>query len=252
MAVEVKAIAAAKLAKLNQKGGGNTSKFWKVPEGKSVIRLVPDKTGDFLREYHVHYNVGREHAFLCNKKMYGDKCVVCDFSFQLWQEQTEDTKKQAKDLMSSVRYVAPMICRTEEEKGVQFWSFSKKVYETLLGYILNPDYGDISDPETGFDLDIKYGKIAGASYPTTDILPKRKESPLLADKKAMKEILDKELDYGALFNRLTPDQVSQALDRMLNGNHGNEEIVKGGKDAPVSDVDAAFDAVTSDSDEIPH
>ena len=253
MAVDVKAIAAAKLLKLQNKGKGeNAGKFWKIPDGKSVVRIVPDKSGDSYRSYEVHYSVGKEHAFLCPKKMFGEHCPCCEWSWNLYSEGTEDTKKLAKKLMPAARFCSPVIVRSEEEKGIQFWSYSKKVYETLLGYVLNPDYGDISDPETGIDLDISYGKASGADFPTTTITPRRKESPLLADKKAAKAIIDQECDYSHLFNRLTSEQVGQALDRMLTGNAGNEEIVKGGKsDSTVSDVDKAFAAATSE-DEIPY
>ena len=71
--------------------------------------------------------------------------------------------------------------RGEEGEGVRFWGFGKTVYQEILGYIDDPDYGDITDPSSGRDLTIEYKSDegdAGTTYPTTTIRVKPSQTPL--------------------------------------------------------------------------
>ena len=54
-----------------------------------------------------------------------------------------------------LRTFVPVIVRGEEGEGVRFWGFGKTVYQEILGYIADPDYGDITDPTSGRDLTIE-------------------------------------------------------------------------------------------------
>jgi len=244
MAIDIKKMR-EKLNALHTKGGGGSTKFWKVPDGESVIRVVPTKDGDPFKEFHFHYNVGGENGFLCPKKNFGDECKVCEFVSTLYKG-TEEDKGNARKLVSKQRFVSPVLVRGEEDKGVQLFSYSKKVYEALLQLVLNPDYGDIADAKEGIDLVLTYGKAPGAMFPTTAVTPRRRSSPLVADKEQMAEILDTDVDFAKLFERKTSQQVSEALDRYLSGDDGGED---GGEDKEVkyagsaskSSVDEAFD-----------
>ena len=51
-------------------------------------------------------------------------------------------------------FLAPVLVRGQEEEGVKVWGFGKRAYETLLSLVLNPEYGDITDP-SGRDLVIR-------------------------------------------------------------------------------------------------
>ena len=245
MAIDIKKMR-EKLNALHTKGGGGSTKFWKVPDGESVIRVVPTKDGDPFKEFHFHYNVGSENGFLCPKKNFGDECKVCEFVSTLYKG-TEEDKANARKLVSKQRFVSPVLVRGEEDKGVQLFSYSKKVYEALLQLVLNPDYGDIADAKEGIDLVLTYGKAPGAMFPDTKITPRRRSSPLVSDKDQMAEILDTDVDFAKLFERKSSQQVSEALDRYLSGDDGSSE--EGGEDKEVkyagaaskSAVDEAFD-----------
>ena len=95
-----------------------------------------------------------------SKKNFGEQCPVCDFASALWKEGVENNddnaKREAKKLFVRKRYFSPILVRGEEQKGVRIWSYGKMAYETLLGLVLDPDYGDISDPETGTDIVLTY------------------------------------------------------------------------------------------------
>jgi hypothetical protein len=117
--------------------------------------------------------------------------------------------------------------RGEEKEGVKLWSYSKKVYEALLGLVLNPDYGDITDEKEGIDLVLTYGKAPGALFPDTKITPRRKSSAITSDPELRAELMDVEVDYTQIFERKSPEQVQQILERHLLGDD-KEEVVKEG------------------------
>ena len=48
------------------------------------------------------------------------------------------------------RYYSPILSEKESE-GVKVWAYGKQAYE-ILGLVLDPDYGDITDPESGTDI----------------------------------------------------------------------------------------------------
>lgn len=242
MAIDLKAMR-AKLSQLNSKGSSTTGpKFWKIPDGESVIRILPAKDGDPFKEFHFHYNVGKENGFLCPKKNFGEKCAVCDFVAKLYKENDEDSRAAAKNLSSRQRFTTPIVVRGEEKEGAKLWSYSKKAYEALLQLVLNPDYGDITDEKEGIDLVITYGKSPGVLFPATTVTPRRKSSVLTTDADLRSELMDVVVDYTQVFERKTPDQVQQILDRHLLG-EDKEEVVKEAATRDEDDIDSKFNEV---------
>jgi len=209
----------SKLTKLNTKGSGNRSIFWRPSEGEQTIRIVPVADGDPFKEFWFHYNLGQNAGFLSPKRNFGEPDPLNDFVQQLYNEGTEDSIKMAKNLSARQRFFSPVIVRGEEDKGVRVWGYGKTVYEQLLSLVLNPEYGDITDMDAGTDLQLQYGKPAGAAYPVTRITPSRKTSAVCHDISAedCAELLEQVPDFDSLFDRKTPEQVGQMLDTYLAG-----------------------------------
>ena len=126
----------------------------------------------------------------------------------------------------------------------------KTAYENLLSLVLNPEYGDITDTESGTDLTLTYGKPPGASFPQTKLVPRRRSSALCEDLTPDKcaELLDSIPDFGGLFERKTTADVQTMLDNFVNSQVDDPESVSsettkyGNKnnDSEVNAVDAAF------------
>tara|TARA_R110002020_G_scaffold3882_1_gene17124 strand:- start:460 stop:738 length:279 start_codon:yes stop_codon:yes gene_type:complete len=53
------------------KGKGNKTGFWKPPEGKTTIRIVPTPDGDPFKQYWFHYNLA-QHGFLSPKRNFNE------------------------------------------------------------------------------------------------------------------------------------------------------------------------------------
>ena len=217
MAIDLKKMR-AKLASTENKGGGsNKNLFWKPQDGESVIRIVPDPDGDPFKEYWFHYNVANNPGFLSPKKNFGEDDVLDAYVRKLFNDGTEESREEAKKLMAKQRFFSPVIVRGEEEKGVRLWGYSKTVYQKLLQLVLNPEYGDITDLQEGTALTINYGKKAGQMFPSTDIFPARRTSPLHKDKGLAKELAETEIQYDNVFSKKTTDEVQQMLEQHLSG-----------------------------------
>jgi len=234
-----------RMTTLKSKGNGNSNKFWRPPEGASAIRIVPTDDGDPFKDYWFHYNVGDNPGFLSPKKNFGEDCPLDSFVRQLWQEGTEESKRMAKKLGARQRFFAPVVVRGEEDQGVRIWGFGKQVYETLLNLVLNPEYGDITDADAGTDLNLSYGKPAGASFPQTKITPRRRSSSLCSDgPERCKELLEGIPDLEELFasSRKTFSEVQEMLDEFLLGESNTEEksVEDSTQEKATSSVDRAF------------
>ena len=171
---------------------------------------------------------------------------MCNFATKLFNEGSNESVTQAKSLFARQRFFSPVLVRGQEAEGVKVWGYGKTVYETLLSLVLNPDYGDITDPSEGTDLVLAYGKAPGMMYPQTKVQPRRKSSPLCEDgDEACQEIVTTVPDLDTLFERKSTQDVQGILDEFLNSEVDAESVSVetskyGGKAEPSNDVEAAL------------
>ena len=136
----------AKLQQMQQTSGGGTkaSEFmWKPPVGKSQVRIVPyafDKSNPFI-EMFFHYEIGKRT--MVSPTSFGRPDPIVEFAEKLKRTGDTDDWKAGKKMEPKLRTFAPVIVRGKENEGVKFWGFGKTVYQDILGYIADPDYGDI-------------------------------------------------------------------------------------------------------------
>jgi len=216
----------AKLNSVQNRGSSRTSQFWRPSDGDQTIRIVPTADGDPFKEYWFHYNVGKNAGFLSPKKNFGEDDPLDSFVRQLFNEGTEESIKMAKNLMARQRFFSPVIVRGEEDKGVRIWGYGKTVYEQLLNLVLNPEYGDITDPESGTDLQLNYGKPAGAAFPQTKLMPSRRTSSICPDitEQECAELLESIPDFSTLFERKSSEDVQRMLDEYLADDESAEDM----------------------------
>jgi hypothetical protein len=136
--------------------------------------------------------------------------------------------KAAKAMEPKLRTFVPVIVRGEEGEGVRFWGFGKTVYQEILGYIADPDYGDITDPTSGRDLTIEYksAEEAGTTYPTTTIRVKPNASALTEDEAKVTQFLESQTEITDLYSELSYDELKSVLEGWLNpSGEGEKETV---------------------------
>ncbi len=243
----------AKLSALENRGKKEDSAFWRPQDGEQTIRIVPTPDGDPFKEYWFHYNLGKNPGFLSPKRNFGEHCPVCEFASSLWREgvdnNDEESKKLAKSLFVRTRYFSPVVVRGREDEGIKVYGYGKTAYELLLGYILDPEYGDITDSTEGTDITLTYTKpTKPGAYPQTSLKMRRNTSTLLEDTEAIPALLDGIPDFDSLFERLSAEQVGAILDEQLAGDGSAEsrshETAKY-KSTETTDVDRAFNELVA-------
>jgi hypothetical protein len=126
-----------------------------------------------------------------------------------------------------LRTFVPVIVRGEEGEGVRFWGFGKTVYQEILGYIADPDYGDITDPTAGRDLTVEYKSAdeAGTTYPTTTLRVKPSQSPLSEDSSKAADFLENQTAITDLYQELSYNELKSVLEGWLNPTGDSEQSV---------------------------
>ena len=197
MGIDINAIR-GRLNKL-QNTQKKTESLWKPTPGKHQVRIVPykfDKDNPFI-ELYFHYNINNK-TYL-SPQSFGRPDPIVEFADKLKRMGDKEDWKAAKQMEPKLRTFVPIIVRGQEGDGVKFWGFGKTVYQEILGYIADPDYGDITDPIEGRDVRVSCTKNPGQQWATTDVRPRGKDSPLSEDSSQSKKWLDNIPDVNDMF-----------------------------------------------------
>jgi hypothetical protein len=211
----------------------NTKKsdsIWKPAPGKSQIRIVPYKFNKDLPfiELYFHYNINNK-TYL-SPMSFGRPDPIVEFAEKLKRTGDTDDWKAGKKMEPKLRTFVPVIVRGKENEGVKFWGFGKTVYQDILGYIADPDYGDITDPMTGRDivLDVTSAEESNAAYPTTAIRIKPTQTKLSDDATTMQSFLENQKNITELYSELSYAELKAVLENWLNPGSAvtDDEIVE--------------------------
>ena len=204
-----------------------TVELWKPAPGKHQIRLVPykfNKENPFI-ELYFHYNINNK-TYL-SPMSFGRPDPIVEFSDKLKRMGDKEDWKAAKKMEPKLRTFVPVLVRGEEGEGVRFWGFGKTVYQEILGYIADPDYGDITDPSSGRDIvvEVVSAEDSGTSYPVTTIRVKPKETPLTESTEDTEKFLNNQVEITDLYQELTYAELKSVLEGWLNPTGGDDEDV---------------------------
>ena len=221
MALDINAIR-GRLNKL-QNTQKKSDALWKPTPGKHQVRIVPykfNKDNPFI-ELYFHYNVNNK-TYL-SPISFGRPDPIVEFADKLKRMGDKEDWKAAKAMEPKLRTFVPVIVRGQENEGVKFWGFGKTVYQEILGYIADPDYGDITDPIEGRDLTVEYvsAEDAGTSYPTTTLRVKPNQTPL-AEGGDIAKFLENQTAITELYQELSYDELKGVLESWLNPSAAGE------------------------------
>lgn len=197
---------------------GKKAELWKPAPGKHQIRLVPykfNKENPFI-ELFFHYNINNK-SYL-SPSSFGRPDPIVEFAEKLKRMGDKEDWKAAKKMEPKLRTFVPVLVRGEENEGVRFWGFGKTVYQELLGYISDPDYGDITDPDNGRDIviDIVSAEDSGTSYPVTTLRVKPKETLLSDSPELTEKYLNGQTEITETYQELTYAELKGVLESWLN------------------------------------
>ena len=235
MALDINAIR-GRLNKL-QNTQRKSDSLWKPTPGKHTVRIAPyqfEKDNPFI-ELYFHYNINNK-TYL-SPQSFGRPDPIVEFADKLKRMGDKEDWKAAKAMEPKLRTFVPVIVRGEEGEGIRFWGFGKTVYQEILGYIADPDYGDITDPTSGRDLTIEYksAEEAGTSYPTTTIRVKPSTSPITEDESKIEGLLNNQTEITELYSELSYDELKSVLEGWLNPTaEGESKPVSAGLSQPTA------------------
>jgi hypothetical protein len=227
---------------------------WKPAPGKHQVRLVPykfNKENPFI-ELLFHYGINNK-TYL-SPSSFGRPDPIVEFAEKLKRMGDKDDWKAAKKMEPKLRTFVPVLVRGEEGEGVRFWGFGKTVYQEILGYIADPDYGDISDAENGRDIvvEIVSAEDSGTSYPVTTIRVKPKETPLAESDEKIAKFLNEQKDITELYQELSYAELKSVLENWLNPSaekDDDEDVVSASVDT-LSKVTPKTETVSKVEDDV--
>jgi hypothetical protein len=211
----------------------NTKKsdsIFKPANGKSQVRIVPYKFNKDIPfiELYFHYNINNK-TYL-SPMSFGRPDPIVEFAEKLKRTGDTDDWKAGKKMEPKLRTFVPVIVRGKESEGVKFWGFGKTVYQDILGYIADPDYGDITDPNTGRDivLDVMSAEESNASYPTTTIRVKPATTKLADTPEQIQQLLEGQREITELYQELSYAELKSVLENWLNPSAavGTDDIIE--------------------------
>ncbi len=246
MAIDLEAIR-KKLQGL-QTTTNRTSNLWKPEPGKNQVRIVPyqfDKDNPF-QELMFHYGLGKR-SYL-SPVTFGDNDPIVEFAEKLKSTGNRDDWKLSKSLTPKMRTYVPVLVRGQESEGVKLWGFGKTVYQELLTFIADPDYGDITDLKGGRDITVTFTPAEGGErFPKTAIMVKPNQTPATEDKSVAESILNGQEDIFNIFKKVSYDELKEVLENWLNpSDEGSETTAPAQEAVPAGvkktdDIDTAFD-----------
>lgn len=218
--------------------------LWKPTVGKHQIRLVPykfNRENPFI-ELYFHYNINNR-SYL-SPASFGRPDPIIEFADKLKRMGSKEDYREAKKLEPKLRTYIPVLVRGQENEGIKFWGFGKTVYQELLGYFADPDYGDLTHPTEGRDIIVEYAAPEGGqSYPTTTIRVKPNATKLADTPEKMKQLMDGQTEITSLYKELSYDELKKLLENWLAG--GNTE--EGDKSVTQQTVVAKSEKSVADS-----
>ena len=206
--------------KLNQLQNTTSKRdnLWKPQPGKQQIRMLPyghNKDNPFI-ELYFHYDLGGR-TYL-SPISFGRPDPIEEFAQKLKSSGNKDDWKLGRKLEAKMRTFVPIVERGKEKEGVKFWGFGKTVYQELLTFIADPDYGDLSDPINGRDIVVTFrtAEETGKSFPSTQIMVKPNQTPLTEGKEDLENLLNNQLNLSELYTENSYEELTEVLEGWLN------------------------------------
>jgi hypothetical protein len=234
MAVDLEAIR-RRMSELSGIKKTSSVQMWKPSVGEYKIRCLPfanSPDGQPFQERWFYY-IGSNAGILA-PKYFGKPDPIDELIKKLYSSGKPEDRNMAKQLSPKMRAYAPVIVRGQEDKGPMIWAFGKIVYQRLLGFFVDEDYGDILDPNEGFDLKVTITQPPGKQFPDTVVDCKGKPSKLHTDPAVMKKWLSSIPDIDDMYRLKSRDEIEVILNSWLSGDTSSDSGDEGTSKGPAA------------------
>lgn len=214
----------------NQTKGGGGFKFWKPRDfGEYTIRFLPphDPDGLFFKQT-AQYKLGDKYFFA--PYIEGEPDPVYEYYRALWKKDTPESKALAREIKPRKQYLYNIVVRddngtkAENPTKVFVYMSGQKLYDKVMHYFWDEDFGDLTDIEEGFDF--KIVKEQGSSgFPSYDnSRPRTKSTPLFEEDDMIEEVLGQVHDLNKEVEYKSYDELKQALLDFLKSKQDTEDF----------------------------
>ena len=165
-------------------------------------------------ELYFHYNFSGKT--ILSPISFGKPDPIVEFAEKLKSTGNKDDWKMGRSLEPKMRCYVPILIRGKESEGIKFWGFGKNVYQEILGFITDADYGDITDPMNGRDIAVEFKskEQTGKDFPETAIRVKPNVT-VMTDNKEVLEMIKNQPKITELFKEYTYDEIEVILQNWL-------------------------------------
>jgi len=225
MAIDLNALRAKHAELSNPSGNANSdflSKFVQLQEGMNTIRILPGKDDDtlFYGETKIH-RVPDDSGIVKNyhcRKVHGEPCPLCDTYYSLWKEPNKD-EDLARQIKPRSRYYMNVVDRESGE--VKILSIGVILFKKIIAAMLDEDFGDITDLESGNDF--KIVKIMEGQWPKYDQSQPRPKSSEAGSKAEVAAWMESLHDIHALVKLEEYEDVKGAAQALLPSHEGSSQ-----------------------------
>ena len=212
------------------KRGG--TRFWTPKEHSNLIRILPPYSGeDWYKETWFHFGVGVDRKpIACARRLLDEACYICEKVDELRKSEDPRDVELPTQIASRRRVFYNIIDLDDVESGVQIFSSGVTIFKELLMYVADPDWGDITDPEEGYDIVIER---EGTGIDTKYTVRAKKNPTSLIDP----GLLDELRDLDEMVEILPYEQVKAIYEGEEFVKEEKKEPVKRKKESPSAEIE---------------
>lgn len=212
------------------KRGG--TRFWTPKEHSNLIRILPPYSGeDWYKETWFHFGVGVDRKpIACARRLLDEACYICEKVDELRKSEDPRDVELPTQIASRRRVFYNIIDLDDVESGVQIFSSGVTIFKELLMYVADPDWGDITDPEEGYDIVIER---EGTGIDTKYTVRAKKNPTSLIDP----GLLDQLRDLDEMVEILPYEQVKAIYEGEEFVKEEKKEPVKRKKESPSAEIE---------------
>jgi len=197
----------------------NTKKsdfLWKPVATETTIRIVPNKYSPDTPFVELYFHYGINGKNYLSPVSFGQPDPIMEVANALKATGDKEDWKKGRKLEPKMRTYAPIIIRGKEHEGVKFWGFGKTVYSQLMQYMVDPDWGDISDPTHGNDIVVWAIQEEGKDFATPNFKIKPNKTMITTDKNVIDKIFENQPDIKEIYETPTYEELKNALQEHIN------------------------------------
>lgn len=139
--------------------GGGLKGVILFQEGKKRVRFLPVGEEDFAVEAKTFY-LGNDIKGVISPATFGLPCGINE-TYEKFRKGDESEQELAATFKPGKKFYSPALAYKDEkgkeidDRGAQLANLTNGMYNELIDWMLDDDYGDFTDAKTGYDVKVK-------------------------------------------------------------------------------------------------